>query len=154
MVYIFLYLFLEVMVSVYFASMLGGLYTFLEIIISAFIGVFLLKNFRYSLMLNIKSLAKGEITQEDFVKQNVAKALGAVLLVIPGFLTDIIGILLQFGIISLLLTKIFKFKISSKKEENSFTQNSYTYQSKQKRRYDDDEIIDVEIIDDSKSIKH
>jgi len=153
-VYIFLYLFLEVMVSVYFASMLGGLYTFLEIIISAFIGVFLLKNFRYSLMLNIKSLAKGEITQEDFVKQNVAKALGAVLLVIPGFLTDIIGILLQFGIISLLLTKIFKFKISSKKEENSFTQNSYTYQSKQKRRYDDDEIIDVEIIDDSKSIKH
>ena len=154
MIYIFLYLFLEVMVSVYFASMLGGLYTFLEIIISAFIGVFLLKNFRYSLMLNIKSLAKGEITQEDFVKQNVAKALGAVLLVIPGFLTDIIGILLQFGVITLFLTKIFKFKIAPKNEEQPFTQKSYTYEYTQKRRYDDDEIIDVEIIDDSKSIKH
>ena len=156
MIYIFLYLFLEVMVSTYFASMLGGLYTFLEIVISAFIGMFLLKNFKYSLMLNIKSLTKGEITQEDFIKQNVANAIGAILLIIPGFLTDIVGILLQFGILTRILTKIFKFKIASKTNSNEsfseYQEQQFTY--KQKRRYDDDEIIDVEVIDDSKSINH
>lgn len=114
MIYIFLYLFLEVIASTYFASMLGGLYTFLVIIITAFIGGFLLKNFKYSLMLNIKSFTKGEITQEDFIKQNVANAIGAILLILPGFLTDIIGILLQFGILTRILTKIFKFKIAPK----------------------------------------
>lgn len=156
MIYIFLYLFLEVMVSTYFASMLGGLYTFLEIVISAFIGMFLLKNFKYSLMMNIKSLTKGEITQEDFIKQNVANAIGAILLIIPGFLTDIVGILLQFGILTRILTKIFKFKIASKTNSNEsfseYQEQQFTY--KQKRRYDDDEIIDVEVIDDSKSINH
>ena len=155
-IYIFLYLFLEVMVSTYFASMLGGLYTFLEIVISAFIGMFLLKNFKYSLMMNIKSLTKGEITQEDFIKQNVANAIGAILLIIPGFLTDIVGILLQFGILTRILTKIFKFKIASKTNSNEsfseYQEQQFTY--KQKRRYDDDEIIDVEVIDDSKSINH
>lgn len=144
------------MVSTYFASMLGGFYTFLEIIITAFIGGFLLKNFKYSLMMNIKSLAKGEITQEDFIKQNVANAIGAISLILPGFLTDIIGILLQFGILTRILTKIFKFKIAPKTTQNEnhfeYTQENFTY--KQKRRYDDEEIIDVEVIDNSHSIKH
>jgi len=155
-IYIFLYLFLEVMVSTYFASMLGGLYTFLEIIITAFIGGFLLKNFKYSLMMNIKSLTKGEITQEDFIKQNVANAIGAILLILPGFLTDIIGILLQFGILTRVLTKIFKFKLAQKKphDENNFGHQEQHFTYKQKRRYDDEEIIDVEVIDNSHSIKH
>ncbi len=157
MIYIFLYLFLEVIVSTYFASMLGGLYTFLEIVISAFIGMFLLKNFKYSLMMNIKSLTKGETTQEDFIKQNVANAIGAILLIIPGFLTDIVGILLQFGILTRILTKIFKFKIASKTNSNEsfseYQEQQFAYKQK-RRRYDDDEIIDVEVIDDSKSINH
>lgn len=156
MIYIFLYLFLEVMVSTYFASFLGGFYTFLEIVFSALVGLFLLKNFKYSLMLNIKSLTKGEITQEDFIKQNVANAIGAILLIIPGFLTDIIGVLLQFGILTRFLTKIFKFKIDSKtthaEPKFHYQEENFTY--KQKRRYYDDEIIDVEVIDDSKSINH
>lgn len=147
------------MVSVYFASLLGGFYTFLEIIVSAFIGIFLLKNFKYSLMANIKSFTKGEIGQADFVKQNVANAFGAFLLIMPGFLTDIIGLLLQFGVISLLLTKLFSFKPNANETQedkdffykfNDFEETNFNYTNK--RRYENEEIIDVEIIDDSKSI--
>ncbi|MFZ9659962.1 MAG: FxsA family protein [Arcobacteraceae bacterium] len=159
MFYVFIYLFLEITVSVYFASMLGGFYTFLEVIGSAFIGMFLLKNFKYSLMLNIQSLTKGEINQADFVKQNVGNALGAFLLIMPGFLTDIMGVLLQFGLISNLLTKIFKFKptATNKTKEDEFFQQFGNFEEtnfnyKNKRRYENDEIIDVEIIDDSRSI--
>lgn len=144
------------MVTTYFASMIGGLFTFFEIIITAFIGGFLLKNFKYSLMMNIKALTKGEITQEEFIKQNVANAIGAILLIIPGFLTDIVGVLLQFGILTRILTKIFTFKVSPKQTQNEqnfhYENQNFTYTNK--RRYDDDEIIDVEVIDDNKSIKH
>ena len=144
------------MVSTYFASMIGGFYTFLEIIITAFIGGFLLKNFKYSLMLNIKALTKGEITQEEFIKQNVANAIGAILLIIPGFLTDIIGVLLQFGILTRILTKIFTFKVAPKQTQNesTFHYENHNFNYTQKRRYSDDEIIDVEVIDDNKSINH
>ena len=162
MIYIFLYLFLEVMISTYFASLFGGIFTFFEIVITAFIGVFLLKNFKYSLMANMKNFAKGEMSQSEFVTNNVANALGAVLLIIPGYFTDILGILLQFSIFTLLFTKLFAFTILSRnnsgyrgskdKNEKHFEQFNYTHTTK--RRYDDDEIIDVEIIDDSKSIKH
>lgn len=136
--------------------MLGGFYTFLEIILTAFIGGFLLKNFKYSLMLNMVSLTKGEITQEDFIKQNVANAIGAVLLIVPGFLTDIIGALLQFGILTRILTKIFKFKIApnTTQDEPKFHYQEENFTYKQKRRYDNDEIIDVEVIDDSRTINH
>lgn len=159
MFYVLIYLFFEVIVSVYCASFLGGFYTFLEIIISAFIGIFLLKNFKYSLALNIKSFTKGELSQADFVKQNFANAFGAFLLIMPGFLTDIIGILLQFGLITLFLTKLFSFKSNTnntKQDEeffhqfNNFEETNFNYT--QKRRYENDEIIDVEVIDDSKSI--
>ncbi len=146
------------MVTTYFASILGGFATFLEIIITAFIGIFLLKNFKFSLMMNIKALTQGEITQEDFIKQNVANAIGAILLIIPGFLTDIIGIFLQFGILTRILTKVFTFKVAPKQNqthnENNFYYENQNFTYTQKRRYDDDEIIDVEVIDDSKSIKH
>jgi len=150
------------MVFVYFASFLGGFYTFLEIIISGFVGVFLLKNFKYSLMSNMKDLAKGEISQADFIKLNVAKAIGAFLLVLPGFLTDIVGILLQFGVVTLLLTKIFKFKVVPQNQK-TYTNDDFEYKNTnsqtnfnytKKRRYDDDEIIDVEVTSDSKSINH
>jgi UPF0716 family protein affecting phage T7 exclusion len=162
MIYALVYLFFEVMVFVYCASFLGGFYTFLEIIVSAFIGIFLLKNFKYSLMSNVKDLASGQISQADFVKLNVAKAIGAFLLVMPGFLTDIIGLLLQFGFVTLVLTKIFKFKVATnfKDETNkNYTKNEtfneeMNFKYTKKRRYDDDEIIDVEVTSDSKSIKY
>ncbi len=162
MVYIFVYLFLEVMVSTYLASFFGGIFTFFEIIITAFVGAYLLKNFKYSLMANVKNFAKGKMSQGEFMTNNVANALGAVLLIIPGYLTDIFGILLQFSLFTALFTKLFAFTILSKNTTNykgasnndgeHFEHFGYTHTTK--RRYNDEEIIDVEIIDDSKSIKH
>jgi 2-isopropylmalate synthase/UPF0716 protein FxsA len=150
------------MVSSTIAASIGGLITFFEIIISAVVGIFILQNFKYSLQDSINKARSGEITQEEFIKTNAAKAIGAILLIIPGFFTDFIGIALQFGLFTMVLTKIFKFKPPS---ECSFKQNTYQSnfefhqnQTNQNnttyKKRSDDEIIDVEIIDDSKSIKH
>lgn len=155
MIYIFVYLFIEVIVSTFFASMFGGFLTFIEIVLSAIIGLSLLKTFQYSLNENIRNLTQGKITQDEFMAKNMNKALGAILLIIPGFFTDILGVFLLLGLFTFLLGKIFTFQA-----KNNNTQNSYNYtytnysQTTQKRRENDEDIIDVEIIDSYDSIKH
>jgi 2-isopropylmalate synthase/UPF0716 protein FxsA len=129
------------MVSTFFASMIGGLLTFIEIVLSAFIGVFLLRTFQFSIIESGQKLSRTEITQEEFITSNMSKAIGAILLIVPGFFTDILGVFLQFGILTFFLTKLFSFKPKRSDEQP-------------KRRYDHEEIIDVEIIDDNKSIRH
>lgn len=146
------------MVSSSIASEIGGLNTFFEIIVSAIIGIYLLQNFKFSLQESIQKAQTGQITQEEFIKTNVGRAIGAVLLIIPGFFTDIIGIALQFGFLTVFFSKIFKFK---KKDDNFTHQSSYQYThtsfnntTYKKKENSDEEIIDVEVVDDDKSIKH
>jgi len=150
LVYFLLYLFIEVMVSSSLSNMIGGLNTFFEIILSAVIGIVILQNFKFSLMDSIKEARSGQITQEEFIKTNVGKAIGAVLLIVPGFFTDMVGVLLQFGILTMLFSKIFSFKTT----QNSTFAHSQASNNNFYTKETTDEIIDVEIIDDSKSIKH
>jgi len=154
-IYIFLYLFFEVLVSTYFASMLGGLLTFIEIVLTVILGMSILRTFQFSLNENIVNLTQGKITQEEFMTKNMNKALGAILLIIPGFFTDILGVILLLGLFTFLLGKIFTFQ-----PKNTHTQNSYNYtyqnysQTTHKRSQNDEDIIDVEVIDNHDAIKH
>ena len=158
MVYFFIYLFLEVMISSSIASSIGGLNTFLAIVVTAIVGISILKNFKYSLMENIQKARTGQITQEEFIKTNVSRAIGALLLIIPGFFTDAIGILLQLGLFVSLFSKIFSFKVDSK-NPNRTSQYSTNFEYKQTNFNNtnykgiNDDIIDVEIVDkDSEAI--
>ncbi len=108
-------------------------------------------------MEKINAVKAGQITQEEFVKSSIGKAIGAILLIVPGFFTDIIGLFLQFGMFTILFSKIFTFKSKASNNTN-YSQSNYTYTefdnyNKTKQKGDDD-VIDVEIIDDNKSIKH
>lgn len=155
MIYFLIYLFIEVMVSSFFVTQIGGLNTFLEILLTAFIGVYILSNFKYSLNENINKIRTGQISQEEFITTNASKSIGALLLIIPGFFTDIIGILLQFGIFTKLIGKIF----ATKNTNASFRSDNFTYNNKKSnntyyKKEIHDEIIDVEVIDDNSSTKH
>jgi len=134
MIYFLIYLFLEVIVTVEIASRIGGLATFLEIVFSAFFGIFLLMNFRHTLSENLFALQTRQITMESFTKRNMTGLLGAILLIVPGFLSDIIGLLMQFSLFSSLIVNRFSRK--------------YPTQTKSK----DDNVIDAEIINDSTTL--
>lgn len=160
MKYVIIYLFLEVMISTYIAGSLGGLITFAEIILTAFIGIFILKNFKYSLSSNIKDLTQGQISQQDFIKKNVGNAVGAIFLILPGFFTDILGLLLQFGLLTILFSKMFSFKppmqtngfdvnTNQNSTNNQFYSQSQFTQKNQGEKNEED-IIDVEVIESSK----
>ena len=127
MLYFLLYLFIETFVSVQIASLIGPVWTFIEIIASAAYGIWIIKNMHIQMMATMQSLASGEITVEEFESMNLATLIGAILLIIPGFFTDILGILLQFGVFSTFIAKKI-LKLRSKKRE-------------------DENVIDVEIIE-------
>ncbi len=143
MIYFLLYLFLEVIVSVNISSVIGGFNTFLEIIFSAFLGIFILSNFRNTLMENMRAVSFSQIDLEEFQKLNLFTIIGAILLIIPGFLTDIIGILLQFSAITTMIVNRYGMKKKSKNFEQF-----YTTQHK-----GDEDVIDVEIIEKHDTIK-
>ncbi len=127
MLYFILYLFIETFVTVKIASVIGPFWTFVEIVATAVYGMWILKNMHLHLMATMQALANGEISVEEFESMNLYTVIGAILLIIPGFFTDILGLLLQFGVFSKFIAKKI-FKLKSKPRE-------------------DDNVIDVEIIE-------
>jgi 2-isopropylmalate synthase/UPF0716 protein FxsA len=157
MIYFILYVFLEVMVSSTISGQIGGLMTFLELIGSAIFGIFLLQNFKFSLLEKINSVRNGDLTQDEFIKSSIGAAIGAMLLIVPGFFTDILGLLLQFSLFTVVFTKIFKFKKSKSTNNTQYNNSNFSYTSftqQTQTKQGDDDVIDVEIIDDNKSIKY
>ena len=153
MIYFLIYLFIEVMISSFFAGQIGGLNTFLEILISAFIGIYILKSFKYSLNENIEKIRTGKITQDEFIKTNASKSFGALLLIVPGFFTDIVGLLLQFGLFVVIVGKIFAVNPRNTTDRSDQFTNQNTTNNTHYKRELHDEIIDVEIIDDNNTTK-
>jgi UPF0716 family protein affecting phage T7 exclusion len=135
MIYFLIYLFLEVIVTVDIAGRIGGFATFLEIVGSAFLGIMILMNFRHTLGENLYALQAGKITMESFTKRNMTGLLGAILLILPGFLGDMIGILMQFSLLS------------------SFIVNRFSRKYHTPTQPKDDNVIDAEIIDDFPSLR-
>lgn len=134
LILVFIYLFLEVLITYEMIDFLGVLGFVLEIIFSAILGFFILMNYRFFLGDALVRLREREISYEAFVGSNVFRILGAILLILPGGLTDILGILMQFSALGFLAVKPFMKKSAS----TPFDANNNPQKS---------EIIDVEVIE-------
>ncbi len=146
MLFFIIYLFLETIISVQISSSIGGFYTFLEMIATVIIGMFILKNLHIGIMESLNAFREEEITHAEFQRLNLLSVLGAIFLIIPGFFTDIVGILFQFDFFALIVFRRYFKKHNSKEEDINFH-----YSNKNIDKKGNDEIIDVEIIDtDSK----
>ncbi|QOP40952.1 FxsA family protein [Sulfurimonas marina] len=145
MVYFLIYLFLEVLISVNISSAIGGLATFFEILASAFVGIAILVNFRNTLFENMKAVSYNCIDLQEFQRLNLFTLFGAILLIIPGFLTDILGLLLQFSAITSMIVN--RYNVQSK------SCNSSAFEDEEKLKKDKNDVIDVEIIEHNSSTK-
>ena len=143
MIYFLVYLFLEVIVSVNIASAIGGLATFFEIVGSALLGFLILINFKTTLRENLMSVSYNQIDLREFQNLNLFTIFGAILLIIPGFLTDIIGLLLQFSVFTTMLVNRYSIK---------FGRHDGMRHKKNSTQKDND-VIDVEIISDNSLTK-
>ena len=139
MIYIFFtYLFVEVLLSVQVAGLIGGLGVFAEIMFSGFIGIMLLINVKSTMIQSLKAMSNNCITMKEFQELNIFALLGAIFLILPGILSDIIGILMQFSVFTrLIITKINKNNGDCSPEQNTGDEN----------------VIDVEIISNDSKLK-
>lgn len=146
MIYFIVYLFLEVLLSVNISSYIGGLLTFFEILLSAFIGIYILLNFKESLRENLTAVSYNCIDLQEFQNLNLFTLIGAIFLIIPGFLTDIVGGLMQFSVITTMIVNRYQIHSSRSCEtdfDESNSQNSHITK--------ETDVIDVEIISDNSS---
>ena len=133
MIYFLIYLFLEILICSSFSSHFGAFMMFLEVIGSFLFGLFLVKNLNLSFVENIQRVVTREITQQEFISIGLFRLVGAILLMIPGVLTDIIGLLMQF------------------EEVGSFIgKKVFPMQETRRDNFTNDDIIDVEIIGEKK----
>lgn len=129
MLYFLVYLFFEILVTYEFAKLFTPFGLFLEVLFSAIVGVIIIRDLNFSLFENIQRVLRREITEQEFISIGLFRFVGAIFLIIPGVLTDIIGILFMFEFFAKWVAR--KIFIS-------------------KSDYKDSDIIDVEIIEDKR----
>ena len=110
---------IEIYLLIKIGSQIGALSTILLTFITAFIGVYYAK---YEGLNTLKSgfiqLRKNETPAFEMIS-GAAIAFAAILLIIPGFVTDIFGFLLIFPPTRKLILNSFSKKISVKKSRNN-----------------------------------
>lgn len=157
MIYFFIYLLLETLISVEVSSQIGGLNTFLSFILTAFVGVLIFKNFKQNMFSTLKDFQAGGIDVNQLKSRNIFPLLGAILLIIPGFMTDFIGVLFQLSIFTDLLVKK-GFKNSNfegayqNKPQEKYRESFQNHEYKQGFKYDEN-IIDVETKNENENNK-
>ena len=119
---------IEIYLFIKIGSQIGALTTILLIFITAIVGVYYAKyeglNTLKSgfIQLNKKQIPAFEVLSGAFI------ALGALLLIIPGFATDLLGFLIIFPITRKIIFKIFGKKINTKtktKTNNDFIEGDF-----------------------------
>ena len=116
-----IYLFIKV------GSQIGALNTILLIITTAVVGIWYARYEGFNtLRSGMSQLVKNEVPLYEIVS-GAAIAFAALLLILPGFATDIIGILLVFPVTRKIILKRYSKNYSSNKKtkENNLVEGEY-----------------------------
>ena len=110
---------IEIYLMIKVGGVIGALNTILLIFFTAITGVYFAKLAGLStLRAGLSQMVKNEIPIYEIIS-GAALAFAALLLIIPGFLTDIIGFLLIIPVTRKLLIRPISSKFRKKEEENS-----------------------------------
>jgi len=128
------YLFLEIYFSLKMLEVIGAFWATVWTIGSIVLGTALLKNSPYAMLGNIQSLHRGKLDIRKFQDATTSYLAGALLLILPGVVSDFMGA------IALIYTIYLQFVAKITPERNS-RDDFYTHKG-------ESDVIDVEIIDE------
>ena len=126
---------LELYLSLHTGEEIGFFWSVVWIISSGIIGVILLQNSPHAIMGQMQSVQKGKLNLKKFQDASMAYFIGSILLIVPGVLSDFVGLL------ALTYTLYLQFVAKIAPEQTNF-KNSH------QNKKGDDNVIDVEIIDE------
>jgi len=116
---------IEIYLLIKIGSQIGAITTILLIFITAIVGIYYAK---YEGLSTLKSgfiqLNKNEAPTYEIIS-GAAIAFSALLLIIPGFLTDIVGFLIIFPITRKFFFNKFFLKFNKKKKNNNFIDGEF-----------------------------
>ncbi len=127
------FLIAELILSLKVVESIGALWSVVWIIGTIFIGSTLLKNSQYAIFGSLNAVSKGKLNLQNFQNASMAYMLGSLLLIVPGILSDTLGVL------ALGYTLYLQFVAKITPEKPNFNQKG------------DDDVIDVEVIDEHDS---
>ncbi len=125
------FLLLELYLSLAVGENIGFLWSAIWIVGSMLVGFRVLQFSTLSIMGNLNSVSRGKLSMKSFQNASTAYLLGAILLIIPGVLTDFLGL------VALGYTVYLQFVAKITPEQTKFD-----------RKKGDNDVIDVEIIDE------
>ena len=125
LLYIILIPVIEIYLFIKIGSQIGAISTILLIITTAIVGVYYAK---YEGLNTLKAgflqLSRNEAPAYEMIS-GAAIAFAAILLIIPGFATDIFGFLLIFPVSRKFFLNKFSKKFNQKKEKNNFIDGEF-----------------------------
>tara|TARA_Y100001935_G_C17245214_1_gene477943 strand:- start:214 stop:636 length:423 start_codon:yes stop_codon:yes gene_type:complete len=129
---LFIFPFLEIYTFIVIGGYFGPINTLLLTLLTAIFGIYLLRNQGFSSILNIRSNADSFEPTADNILKKLFSPIGGFFLLIPGFLSDSLGILILtpitrifiLGIIFNLLTPS-KVKSRNHKKEGDWIEGEY-----------------------------
>ncbi|MFK5039853.1 FxsA family protein [Glaesserella parasuis] len=142
---LFLYIYIEISLLVSVGSAIGVLPLILLMITISAVGLWLVKLRGIMTIMQIRQeIAQGKILAQA-VTSSIFFAIAGVLLIIPGFLSDIVALLLLLPITRQLLQAIFMKLFASRVKFMSFgsmnrtsSQNNTTFDAEFERKQDED----------------
>ena len=140
MIYILLFLILELFLSLEVGSSIGFLWSVIWIVSTFIIGMGLIQNAHTTIQGNMQSLKEGKLNMKSFHDSATSYFLGAILLIIPGVFSDILGV------IALLYTFYLQLGATMRSSKNKTNINNL---NKYSNKQGDDDVIDVEVIESS-----
>jgi len=124
---------IELYLSLKTGETIGFFWSVVWIMLSFMIGMILLQKSQHTMIGNMQSVKLGKLDMRKFQNASMSYLIAAILLIIPGVLSDILGVLA-------LLYTFYLAKITPESTNNNF---KYTTLNKK----GDDNVIDVEIIE-------
>ena len=116
---------LEIYLFIKIGSQIGAITTILLIFTTAIVGIYYAKyEGLNTLKLGLAQLKKNEPPAYEMIS-GAAIAFAALLLIIPGFATDIVGFLIIFPISRKYIFNKFVGKIKKKKDKNNFIDGEF-----------------------------
>ncbi|MFS1562630.1 MAG: FxsA family protein [Candidatus Arsenophonus phytopathogenicus] len=136
-----LLIYIEAVIFVRVAESIGVLTTLILVVLTSCLGISLVKSQGIKNLLLIRQkLADGENPAEEMIK-NVALVIAGILLIIPGFFTDFLGLLLLFSpiqklIVVKLMPHIHFYSAGAANDNFNRSSKGHTYEGEFDRKSD------------------
>lgn len=123
LLFLLIFPFLEIYTLIVVGGYIGPMNTLLLTFITAFLGIYLLRNQGLSSILNIRSNTESFEPTADNLLKTLFSPIGGFFLLIPGFLSDLVGLLIltpitRIFILGAIFNFLIPFKMNSSKSKN------------------------------------